>query len=128
MKALHPEFIHPPFAAYAHGTEIPGGWRIVRTSGQLGVNPQGEVPESAYDQAVICFENIRAILAEAQMGPRDVAHISAFVTDREHLADYMRARDAFLQGSRLPASTLVIVSGFSRPEFTVEVEVLAAAP
>jgi enamine deaminase RidA (YjgF/YER057c/UK114 family) len=28
---------------------------------------------------------------------------------------------------RLPASTLVIVSGFTRPEFLVEVEVTAAA-
>ena len=127
MRELQPASIHPPFAAYAHGTEIPAGWRIVRTSGQLGVDPEGKIPESAFDQAVICFENIRAILAEADMAPSDVAHISAFVTDREHLADYMRARDAFLDSSRLPASTLIVVSGFTRPELVVEVEVLAAA-
>ena len=29
--------------------------------------------------------------------------------------------------TRLPASTLVIVQGFTRPEFVVEVEVTAAA-
>jgi enamine deaminase RidA (YjgF/YER057c/UK114 family) len=29
-------------------------------------------------------------------------------------------------GTRLPASTLVIVAGFTRPEFKVEVEVTAA--
>ena len=39
----------------------------------------------------------------------------------------MAARDGWLAGiSRLPASTLVIVSGFTRPEFVVEVEVTAA--
>jgi enamine deaminase RidA (YjgF/YER057c/UK114 family) len=28
----------------------------------------------------------------------------------------------------LPASTLIIVSGFARPEFLVEIEVVAAGP
>lgn len=128
MRELNPTSIHPPFAAYSHGIEIPASWRIVRTSGQLGISTDASVPESAYEQAIICFENIRAILATASMEPRDIAHISAFVTDREHLAQYMQARDAFLAGSHMPASTLMVVSGFSRPEFVVEVEVLAAAP
>jgi enamine deaminase RidA (YjgF/YER057c/UK114 family) len=61
------------------------------------------------------------------MGPGDVIRINAFVTGREHMAGYMAARDRWLAGvTRLPASTLVIVSGFTRPEFVVEVEVTAA--
>jgi enamine deaminase RidA (YjgF/YER057c/UK114 family) len=61
------------------------------------------------------------------MGPGDVVRINAFVTDRAHMAAYMTVRDAWLAGSaRKPASTLVIVSGFTRPEFLVEVEVTAA--
>lgn len=129
MKALTPETIRPPFGAYAHGTEIPAGWRLVRTSGQLGIRPDDSVPESAYDQAVICFENIRQILAQGGMGPSDVAHVSAYVTDRSYFPDYMRARDEFIgQTGSPPSSTLVIVSGFTRPEFKVEVELWAAAP
>ena len=61
------------------------------------------------------------------MGPADVAHISAYVTAREYMVDYMRARDAFVgDAERLPSSTLLIVTGFTRPEFKVEVEVWAA--
>lgn len=61
------------------------------------------------------------------MGPADVVRIAAFVTDREHMRPYMAARDEWLTGiDRLPASTLVIVSGFTRPEFLVEVEMTAA--
>jgi enamine deaminase RidA (YjgF/YER057c/UK114 family) len=45
------------------------------------------------------------------------------------MAGYMAARDAWCAGmTRLPASTLVIVSGFTRPEFKVEVELTAARP
>ncbi|MEM6305155.1 MAG: RidA family protein, partial [Pseudomonadota bacterium] len=77
----------------------------------------------------ICFANIAEILALAGMTPADVAHITAYVTDRAHMAGYMTARDAFMAGvDRLPSSTLLIVTGFTREAFKVEVEVLAAAP
>jgi len=42
------------------------------------------------------------------------------------MAGYMKARDAWLAGvPSPPASTLLIVSGFTRPEFVVEIEVMA---
>ena len=129
MRQLSPASITPPFARYAHGVELPAGWRIARTSGQLGLAADGTVPDNAHDQARICFGNITAILAEAGMGPADVMHLAAYVTDRAHMAGYMQARDAFLADvTRLPTSTLIIVSGFTRPEFKVEIEVIAAAP
>ena len=129
MKELTPNTIRPPFANYAHGVEIPAGWRVVRTSGQLGIAVDEVIPEDAFDQAMICFANITEILALAGMGPKDVAHLSAYVTDRAHMAGYMKARDAFVASAgRLPSSTLMIVSGFTRPEFKVEIEVIAAAP
>jgi enamine deaminase RidA (YjgF/YER057c/UK114 family) len=127
MRSLTPPTIAPPFAAYAHGVEVPAGARLVLTSGQLALAADGTVPEGAEAQARLCFANCAAILAEGGMTPADVIRINAFVTDRAHMPGYMAARDAWLQGvSRLPASTLVIVSGFTRPEFLVEVEVTAA--
>lgn len=127
MKALFPPSISPPFARYAHGVEVPAGSRLVATSGQLAILPDGTVPEGAEAQARQCFAQCAAILAEAGMDPGDVVRINAFVTDRAHMTGYMAARDAWLAGvERLPASTLVIVSGFTRPEFLVEVEVTAA--
>ncbi|WP_371808890.1 RidA family protein [Ruegeria sp. HKCCC2111] len=129
MKELNPNDMSPPFARYAHGVEIPRDWRLVQTSGQLGIRADESVPEGAYEQAIVCFQNIEKILRSAGMGAGDVAHIKAFVTDRSHMSGYMRARDEFIAStSRLPSSTLLIVSGFTRPEFKVEVEVLAAAP
>jgi enamine deaminase RidA (YjgF/YER057c/UK114 family) len=129
MKVLSPPSIRPPFARYAHGVEVPPGARLVVTSGQLGVLPDDTVPEGAEAQARLCFTNCAAILAEAGMGPGDVIRINAFVTAREHMRGYMAARDVWLADvARLPASTLVIVQGFTRPEFLVEVELTAAAP
>lgn len=127
MKPLNPSAIAPPFAAYSHGVEVPAGCRIVVTSGQLALHLDGTVPDGAEAQARLCFRNCTAILAEAGLGPEDVIRINAFVTSRADMAGFKAARDGWLNGiARLPASTLVIVSGFTRPEFLVEVEVTAA--
>lgn len=127
MRALNPASLPAPFARYAHGTLVPPGAALVLTSGQLGLDAAGQVPEGALAQARLCFAHCAAILAEGGMGPADVVRINAFVTAREHMAGYMAARDEFLAGvARLPASTLVIVAGFTRAEFLVEVEVTAA--
>jgi enamine deaminase RidA (YjgF/YER057c/UK114 family) len=127
MKTLNPPTIRPPFARYAHGVEVPAGARLVVTSGQLGIGADEMVPTGARAQADLCFANCAAVLAEAGMGPADVIRINAYVTDRVHMAGYMAARDAWLADvTRLPASTLVIVTGFTRAEFLVEVEMTAA--
>jgi enamine deaminase RidA (YjgF/YER057c/UK114 family) len=127
MRMLKPTSIRPPFAAYAHGVEVPPGARLVVTSGQLAARADDSVPEGALEQARLCLANCAAILAEGGMGPADVIRINAYVTDRAHMTGYMQARDEWLEGiARLPASTLVIVAGFTRAEFLVEVEVTAA--
>ena len=129
MKEITPTDIAPPFARYAHGVEVPGDHRLIFTSGQLGIDPNGVIPEAVEEQAAICFSNIDAILRAAGAGREHIVRINAFVTHRSYMAGYMAARDAWLADvSRLPASTLVIVSGFTRPEFRVEIEVVAAAP
>jgi enamine deaminase RidA (YjgF/YER057c/UK114 family) len=127
LRALVPTSIRAPFAAYSHGTHAPAGAEWVHTSGQLGITPDDAIPETAEAQADLCFAAIDAILAEAGFERTDTVRINAFVTDRAHMAGYMAARDRWCSGwPRLPASTLVIVAGFTRPEFKVEVEATAA--
>ncbi|MGO4284704.1 RidA family protein [Bosea sp. TAB14] len=127
MTPLTPASIAAPFARYSHGMEVPAGWRLAICSGQLGVAADGSVPEDARAQADLCFANIAAILTEARMTLADIVRVNAYVTDRAHMKGYMDSRDAHV-GAPPPASTLVIVSGFTRPEFKVEIEVIAAAP
>ncbi|ABV93127.1 endoribonuclease L-PSP [Dinoroseobacter shibae DFL 12 = DSM 16493] len=128
LRPLSPDTIRPPFARYAHGVEVPAGARLVVCSGQLGIGPDDVAPDSAEAQAALCFANLDAVLAEGGMGRADVVRINAYVTDRTHMTGYMAARDAWLSAvpDHLPASTLMIVSGFTRPEFKVEIELIAA--
>jgi 2-iminobutanoate/2-iminopropanoate deaminase len=125
MRALSPPAIAPPLARYSHGIELPGAPRLVFCSGQLGMDRDGVIPASVETQARLCFRAIAAILGEAGMKMADIVKLTAYVTDRDHLAAYMRVRDEFAADPP-PTSTLLIVSGFSRPEFKVEVEAIAA--
>ncbi len=124
-KYLTPDCIKPPFARYSHGVEVPGGSRLVFCSGQLGISADDVVPADVAAQAELCFANIAAILGEAGMGLGNIIRINAYVTDRSCLRPYMNVRDR-LFAHPAPASTLMIVSGFAREEFKVEIEVVAA--
>jgi enamine deaminase RidA (YjgF/YER057c/UK114 family) len=121
---LNPAGVRPPFGRYSHGIAAGGVEQLVVTSGQLGIAADDSVPEGVTAQAEICFESIGRILAEAGLGFADIVRLNAYVTSREHMRDYMAVRDRYVR-EPLPASTLVIVSGFTRPEFLVEVEATA---
>jgi enamine deaminase RidA (YjgF/YER057c/UK114 family) len=125
-RAITPASIRPPFARYSHAVEVAAPTRLLFASGQLGVSAEDVIPDDIEEQAVLCFENIKAILAEARMSFEDVVRFSAFVTDRAYFPVYGAVRSRYAEGEAF-SSTLVIVSGFTRPELKIEVEVTAAA-
>jgi 2-iminobutanoate/2-iminopropanoate deaminase len=125
LRPLNPPSIRAPFARYSHGLLVEGATQLVFASGQLGVSPDDKIPDDVEAQCVLCFDNVKAILAEAGMGFEHVVRFSAFVTDRTYFPVYGAVRSRYVAGDRF-ASTLLVVSGFTRPEFKVEVEVTAA--
>lgn len=126
-KSLSPSSIHPPFAPYSPGIEVSSRSRFVFVSGQLGIDKEGAIPPDAAGQSRVVFDNISAILAEAGMGLKDVVKLNAYVTGRQHMRGYMDVRNALFE-EPYPASTLMIVGGFTREEFVVEIEAIAASP
>lgn len=116
-----------PLANYSHSVLVEAGTELLFCSGQLGVEPDGEIPPDAAEQARLCFRNIAALLREAGMEKSDVVRFNAYVADGAYLSDYMQERDLFLEGEEPPpASTVMVVSGFAREEFKIEIEAIAA--
>ena len=123
-RPIIPATIRAPLARYSHAVLVPPGAQLLVTSGQLGVAADDTVPDDIEAQCALCFENIKAILSEAGMTLADVVRFTAYVTDRAYFPVYGAVRSRYVAGNAF-ASTLVIVSGFTRPEFKVEVEVTA---
>ena len=125
-----------PAAAYAHGIEVSGAESWGFTSGVVPTRADGSVPSDLGEQAEVVWGNISAILAEAQLSVRDIVSITTYVVESaeeraqggelsSRLAVVMAARDAVLQG-HLAASTLVTVPALARPEWRMEISVVAA--
>ena len=122
---ISPKTIHKPFGNYSHGILNSKNGLLV-TSGQLGINLDGSIPTSFSEQTNLCFSNIFSIIKEAELEPKDILRINTFLTDRQNLNEYMKIRDKFFSNISIkPASTVVIVSGFTKEEFLVEIEATA---
>ena len=124
---IAPASIAPAAANYAHAILTEGATRWLHTSGVVPARPDGSVPEGLADQAATVWANLLAMLDESGMTASDVVSITTYVVV-DHLADLgvvMAARDEALGGHRA-ASTLVTVPALARPNWKVEVALIAA--
>lgn len=113
----------PPAALYSLGYRA---GNLVWVAGQTAVGDDGQIvgPGDPRAQAECIYRRIGLILEAAGGSPRDITMMRAYVTDIRNQALTREARAAFLQGHK-PAATVVQVTGLARPEFLMEVEVMA---
>ena len=120
-----PDSIAPPAANYAHAVLSTDARTWLHTSGVVPVAPDGTVPADIEEQAGVMWANVAAMLLDAGMDSSDVVSVTTYAVVGQDLSPVMGARDRFLDGRRA-ASTLVTVPALARPEWLVEVAVIAA--
>jgi 2-iminobutanoate/2-iminopropanoate deaminase len=126
-RAVTPTSIAPPVANYAHAVVSERAGRLLHTAGVVPILPDGAVPPDLAEQADVVWANIAAIVAAAGMAIGDIVSVTTYVVAGEELGPVMAARDRAMAG-HVAASTLVTVPALARPEWRVEVAVVAAAP
>lgn len=125
-KLHNPPTIAPPARnLYAHGVEAARNSRHLYVAGQVGVRPDGTVPESLEEQTEQMMENIRAILASAGMGFADIVKFNAYCMSAEDIITYAGIRNRHFAGVQT-ATTAVVVAGLANPAWKVEADVIAA--
>lgn len=122
-----PASIAPPAANYAHAVLTDSAARWLHTSGVVPTQEDGTVPTTIEEQATAVWANLLAILAEADMRAEDVVSVTTYVVVDQlpSLGAVMAARDRALNGQRV-ASTLVTVPALARPEWKMEIALIAA--
>ena len=71
------------------------------------------------------WEHVVCILERAEMTIADVVKVTQYLTRAEDIPAYGKVRSRFLGISR-PASMLLVIPQLVRPEFLVEIEIVAA--
>lgn len=125
MRRHNPPTMAGPFATYSHGIEVEKPSRILFGAGQVGVAPEGTVGEDVGEQAWLVWENIKKVLASADMEITDIVQLNMYLLDRSDREAAHAVRQEVL-GDHRPASTLLYVSGLSRPEWRIEIDFVAA--
>ena len=104
----------------------PEGSRLLYISGEVGVLPDGTVPQGIEAQAEACWRNIIAILADAGMGIGGLVKITTYLVRPEDVAAAGAARAKHFGDAR-PGSAMIIVKALVMPEWLIEIEAVAAA-
>ncbi len=107
-------------ARYGYSRAVVAG-KHVYVSGTAPIMPDdADPPADAYGQARRCLEILLVALTEAGATAEDVVRTRLFVTDREHLAEVMRAHGEAFADVR-PACTGIVTSLLD-PRWLVEIE------
>ena len=121
---VNPPTVHAPGGAYSHTAVVPGGTELVFLSGQIGVRPDGTLPESVAGQADQVFANITALLRAHGLDVGALVKLTMFIVAGRDIQAVRDARAKYL-GPHRPASTAVFVSQLVDPAWHVEVEAVA---
>jgi len=125
LTRITPPEIAPPAANYSHATLVPPGARWLYLSGQVGIAPDGTIPDDVAKQTEICFRNILPLLAEVDMAPADLVRLNTYLVDAADRDRYMAVRDRHV-GTPPPGSTLLVVAALANPRYRIEIEAVAA--
>ena len=99
---------------------------LIFVRGQVGSDFEGNVvgigdPAAQTDQAM---RNVDQLLREAGSQLGDICKITVFITDRAYREPVYRQIGKWLKGV-YPVSTGLIVQGLAKPEWLMEIEVIA---
>lgn len=110
-----------PFSHYCH---VVRSGEHVWVSGAVGIDANGNIPDSTVEQFRIALASVDACLRHAGAGAEQVVKVTIFMTDISERAAINPMRVDYF-GEHRPASTLVEVSRLVHPALRVEIEAVA---
>jgi 2-iminobutanoate/2-iminopropanoate deaminase len=123
-KFLNPRETHAPVGPYSHTALVGSGSELLFLAGQVGMRPDGSIPDSFAEQAEVTFANVHACLAAHGVGVDAVVKLGVFVLPGQDLRVLRAVRERHF-GAHRPTSTTVYVPQLASPAFLVEVEAIA---
>lgn len=122
---IHDIGVARQIAAYSDAIEVGPNLRWLLTSGTPGLATDGDLPKNISGQAELAWKHVISMLERAGMTVADIVKVTQYLTRAEDIAAYGKVRTRFL-GDVRPAAMLLVIPELVRPEFLVEVEIVAA--
>ena len=87
---------------------------ILYLSGQIGIGPDGKLPDGIEVQAKQAMANIGTVLKRAGLGYADVFHCTAFLSDMSNWPAFNKVYVPYFPAGRLPARSAIGANGLAR--------------
>lgn len=117
--------VYPTGGDWIHATEVRAAERLLFISGTMGLRPDFSAPPTLDEQLVCVWNNIRAILASAEMTTDNLVRLTSYLRDASYADANAAARLAALGEHRIP-TTVIVVETLSK-DWLIELEAIAAA-
>lgn len=125
VSKIHNIGVAAQIGAYSDAVETTPNLRWLFTSGTPGLEINGNLPGDIIGQSEFAWKHILHILEQAGMTVADIVKAPTYLTRAEDIPAYAKLRTRFL-GDLRPAFMLLVVPQLVRPEFLLEVEIIAA--
>lgn len=126
LNTRNPETVAKPGGLYSHSVEVPENSRWLYIAGQVGIRPDGTMPESLEEQDEQMWQNTLLVLKDAGFGVSDIVKLNVYSTDPKALPIHAIHRAEHLDDGHTPASTWVVISELANPKILIEMEAVAA--
>jgi len=114
-----------PGAAYSTAARVGD---VLYLAGQIGIRPDGSVPEGIQEQTRLALENMSRTLQSLGSSMDNVFKCTVMLDDISNWADFNKVYVSFFKPGRLPARNAFGVEGLAMKELEVELVCLAYSP
>ena len=132
FRIFNPDTIAKPAAGYSHVAEVTGG-KLVYIAGQVALDRSGNLvgKDDFRAQVQQVFENIKAAVEATGGDTHSIIKLNYYCAEKVDPAQtpvVREIRDKYVDTANPPTSTFVVVSRLVRPEWLIEVDVVAVVP
>ncbi|MCU6707539.1 RidA family protein [Paenibacillus sp. J5C_2022] len=121
----NPEGMPAPVGHYTHITKIPRNAELYVTSGQIGTDRNGRIPDHMNEQIDNTFSNIKAVLDSEGLSADNIIKVNIWAVEPIDW-DHLYAAWGRLFGQEYPAMTVGYLTALGLPELKIEIEIWAA--
>lgn len=114
------------FDKFQYSSAVKAGG-LIFIAGQIGLNPDGSMPDDAEQQFVNAFERLRLVLEDAGGQMSDLVELVSYhVGLSSHLASFMKVKERYVPAP-FPTWTILDIAGLARPGLIIEIKAVAVA-
>jgi enamine deaminase RidA (YjgF/YER057c/UK114 family) len=101
---------------------------FIYVAGQIGLNPDGTMPEDDDTEIVNAFERLKIVLDGAGSSLADVVELVSYhVGLQKHLGHFVEIKSRYVPAP-FPTWTILEIAGLARPGLVIEIKAVVYSP